>query len=181
MSTKIILIAGKAQHGKDTVAKILKEELEKGGNKVLITHFAALLKFICKEYFQWNGEKDEKGRQLLQYVGTDCIRKKRPHFWVDFVMELISFFDKEWDYIIIPDTRFKNEISANFKGNLVRTVKVERLNFESPLTPQQQLHPSETDLDDFNYFDFIIRAESGEENLRKEVVSEVLYDLIASF
>ena len=45
---KVICISAKARHGKDTAAEILKEYLEHKGQRVLITHYADLLKFICR-------------------------------------------------------------------------------------------------------------------------------------
>ena len=52
---KIILIGNKAQHGKDTFANMLQEELLRRGKNCGIIHFADLLKFICKEYYFWSG------------------------------------------------------------------------------------------------------------------------------
>ena len=57
---KIICISGKAGHGKDYTANLLKEELEARGYSVLITHNADLLKYICKTFLGWNGEKTKK-------------------------------------------------------------------------------------------------------------------------
>lgn len=68
---KIVCISGKAQHGKDTTAKLLEEILEAQGNRVLIAHYGDLVKYVCKTFFGWDGKKDEKGRTLLQRVGTD--------------------------------------------------------------------------------------------------------------
>lgn len=62
---KIICISGHAQHGKDTFAKMLEEELELRNQKVLVTHYADLVKYICKQFFGWDGQKDEAGRHLL--------------------------------------------------------------------------------------------------------------------
>ena len=45
---KVICISAKARHGKDTAAEIMIEYLEMQGKKVLITHFADLLKYLCK-------------------------------------------------------------------------------------------------------------------------------------
>ena len=39
---KIVCISGKAQHGKDTTAKLLEEILEAQGNRVLIAHYGDL-------------------------------------------------------------------------------------------------------------------------------------------
>ena len=70
---KVICISGKAQHGKDTSALMVKEMLEDDGYKVLIAHYGDLVKYICRTFFQWNGEKDEAGRSLLQRIGTDAV------------------------------------------------------------------------------------------------------------
>lgn len=107
---QVIAISGKAQHGKDTSAKILKNMLEADGYRVLITHYADLLKYMCRTFFGWNGEKDDAGRHILQYVGTDIIRQKRPDFWVDFVTDVLALFPDDWDFVLIPDCRFPNEI-----------------------------------------------------------------------
>ncbi len=145
---KVILISGKAQHGKDTTAKIMKEEFETHGDKVLIAHYADLVKYICRSFFNWNGKKDEYGRHLLQYVGTDVIRKEKPDYWVDFLSDILRFFPDEWDVVVIPDTRFPNEIDRMREAGLpVTHVRVLRSGFASPLTEEQQNHPSETALD----------------------------------
>lgn len=148
MSMKVIAISGHARHGKDTVAKMLQEQLETNGNKVLITHYADLLKYICKTFFGWDGEKNEKGRTLLQYVGTDVVRKNEPNFWVDFVADILCYFNDYWDFVIIPDTRFPNEFNRLKERGLDAVhLRVVRPDFVSPLTAEQQVHPSETALD----------------------------------
>ena len=60
------MISGKMRHGKDTCAQFIKEELERMDKRVLIIHYADYLKFILKQYFGWDGEKNEEGRKLLQ-------------------------------------------------------------------------------------------------------------------
>lgn len=151
MNTTVIAVSGHAQNGKDTCAKFLKEAFETRGYKTRIIHYADLLKFICKNYFDWDGNKDDAGRTLLQRVGTDVVRKKNPDFWVDFVFQLLNLFPDEWDFVIIPDTRFPNEVNGGQYRNeipiehmrVIRTTE----NFVSPLTEEQQKHPSETALD----------------------------------
>ena len=98
---KIILIGNKARMGKDTFANMLKEELNE---RAVIVHFADVLKFICKSYYNWNGEKDTTGRTLLQYVGQST-RDNDEHFWTDFIARLIKAnLSKNYEYIIIPPT-----------------------------------------------------------------------------
>ena len=53
-NVKIFAVSGKAQHGKDTFANVLYEELANKGHRVLLTHYADLLKYICKTFFNWS-------------------------------------------------------------------------------------------------------------------------------
>lgn len=145
---KVVVISGKAQNGKDTTADFMKSMLEYEGRRVLVAHYADLLKYICTKFFGWNGKKDAPGRHILQYVGTDVIRTQQPDFWVDFIVSVLRLFPREWDYVIIPDCRFPNEIDRlQACGFDVVHIRVVRGNFESPLTAEQQEHPSETALD----------------------------------
>jgi hypothetical protein len=145
---KVLAISGHAQNGKDTVADLVKTKLRNDGHKVLITHYADLLKYMCRSFFDWDGNKDEKGRHILQYVGTDIIRKKSPDFWVDFIISVLTNFNEYWDYVIIPDVRFPNELDKLIQHNFdVIHARVVRQNFESSLTEEQKNHPSETALD----------------------------------
>ena len=172
---KIFLISGKAQHGKDTFANILYEELTNKGHKVLVCHYGDLVKYICKTIFNWDGQKDEKGRHLLQYVGTDIIRKEKPNYWVDFIVDIIKFFGENWDYVLIPDTRFPNEVDVvkeNF--NTVTHISVTRPNFKSTLTEEQLKHPSETALDE-TVPDMLIRNEGTIAELKEFVKQFVEY------
>ena len=146
---KIICISGHAQNGKDTVAKMMRDLLQMDGYRVLITHYADLVKFVCTNFFGWDGNKDEHGRQLLQNVGTDIVRRQNPDYWVDFIADMLTFFKDEWDYVLIPDTRFPNEISKLRKrGFSVEHVRVSRPDFDNHLTEEQKNHPSETALDE---------------------------------
>ena len=150
---KIILISGKARHGKDTFAKFLKEGLENKGQKVLICHYGDLLKFIASGYLGWNREKDEEGRKLLQQVGTGLIREKEPDFWVDFIIKMLGYFGNIYDYVLIPDVRFPNEVDKVKEafGDKVFHFRVVRPDFISDLTPEQLEHPSETALDNYPF------------------------------
>ena len=146
---RVYAISGHAQNGKDTVANMMAQKLRERGKKVLIAHNADLLKYICRTYFGWDGVKDENGRHILQYVGTDIVRQKAPSFWVDFIISILTLFDTMWDVVLIPDTRFPNEVEELKKhGFDVKHIRVIRPCFDSPLTQEQQNHPSETALDD---------------------------------
>ena len=147
---KVLIISGKAQNGKDTVAAFIRDKLVEDKHSVLVTHYADLLKFICRNYFGWNGVKDEHGRKMLQYVGTEVIRKENPDLWVNFIVLMLKYFHNNWDYVIIPDGRFPNEISVmRDSGFETLHLRVTRSNFISPLTAGQRNHQSETALDTY--------------------------------
>ena len=165
----VILLSGKSGSGKDFVANIMKEKLEQMGNKVLITHYADLLKYILKTFFGWDGEKDEHGRHLLQYVGTDVIRKQNPDYWVNFIKDIITMFSNEWDYILIPDTRFPNEVTEMYCDNFrTISVRIRRINYTSKLTEEQQQHESETALDNYP-FDYYMTNDGTLKGIAKEI------------
>lgn len=164
---KIILISGKARNGKTTTAKLLKTKLEAKGNKVLIAAYGDLVKFVCEKYFGTTKEKNEHNRTIWQRVGTDIVREQNPNYWVDFVIDMISMFEDKWDYVIIDDNRFPNELERWIGWDTI-TLRVNRLNFQSPLTLEQQSHISETALDNYE-FDYVINSESGLDKLEKEV------------
>lgn len=148
---KVCCISAKARHGKDTAAELIKEYLEYRGQRVLITHFADLLKFICTKFFGWDGNKDEKGRTLLQYIGTDVVGAKKPEYWAEFIVSILKMFENEWDYVLIPDCRYPIEVSTvkdNFETIVLR---IERTDFDNGLTEEQKKHPSEVDMDNYDF------------------------------
>lgn len=169
---KVCCISAKAQHGKDTAASLIKDYLESKGNRVLITHYADLVKFVCTKFFNWDGKKDEKGRTLLQYVGTDIISSQQPTYWVDFIISILKFFDNEWDYVLIPDCRYPVEATRMAENFITSVLRIERPFFDNGLTEKQKKHTSEVSMDDY-HFDAIIYNDAGlnelEEKLRQFV------------
>ena len=149
---KVILMSGKACHGKDTAGKIFRDILISRGRNVRLFHFADLLKFICIVFLGWDGEKDEKGRIMLQHVGTEIFRCHDPNYFVNFVCDIITLLGKSWDYVIIPDTRFPNEIetlkSHGFDVLHLRVFRTEKgEEYNSKLSEAGKSHSSETALD----------------------------------
>ena len=135
----IITFSGKARHGKDSSAQITKQIIEGNGKKALVINYANYLKYLATQYLGWDGNKDEKGRTLLQQLGTEKVRSKFPNYWVDNVINVTKIFEDDFDYVLIADARFPNEIKRwKEEGYNLITVHIERLNFDSGLTEEQK-------------------------------------------
>lgn len=161
------MISAHSQNGKDAVANIMKEQLEQKEQRVLIVHFADLVKFYATQYFNWDGNKDERGRALLQKIGTTIMRERWPTYWAEIIAKFIDalgddIYDVFFDYVIIPDWRFINEFEtvydyAQLFHQKVTTIRVNRYNkdgtpyWNPQMTLEQRQHISERELDNFNF------------------------------
>ena len=148
---KIILISGKAQHGKTSTADILEKHMKQAGKKVIQINYADYVKFVCAKYYGWDGRKDERGRHILQYVGTDIFRARDTNFWVDTVIRFARAVQADYDFMLIGDWRFPNEYTRWVETGItdICRVRVYRPGFDNGLTPEQNNHPSEIALDTF--------------------------------
>lgn len=167
---KVILIAGEAEHGKDEVAKILSHHLD---GRCISIRFAKHLKIIAKDYFGWDGNKDDKGRTLLQQLGTEEIRERLgwQTFHAQRTCEDIMIAESQFDFFFIPDLRFENEyyyVKAMFPQKVI-TVKVVRLGYDNGLTEEQRKHKTENQWKSLDY-DYIIESENGIEKLQNAVL-----------
>lgn len=181
---KLILLSGKAQHGKDSACDILSSQLRLLGFKTHKTAIAKHLKDIMKEYYNWDGAKTDEARSLLQYLGTDRIRNdlKNPFFHCERTMENIEVVQKDFHYIFVPDARFPNEayFAKAYFPNKVIHIKVNRLDFKSPLTALQQQHHSECAMNQFRDYDHILNAKSGLKQLEYEIKkANILEDILS--
>ena len=101
-------------------------------------------------------------------------RAEQPDFWVGFISNILDLFPDTWDYVLIPDCRFPNEVNTLKDGGFnVTHLRVIRDNFESPLTPEQQAHPSETALDNMTA-DYYIRNNGSLTDLQVAVIKFLL-------
>lgn len=166
---KVICIAGKAGSGKDTVGQMLSDAYRGAGYSVLVAHFADLVKYVCKTFFNWDGEKDEYGRGLLQMVGTDIVRAKDPNYWANFIRDVLTFFPELYDYVIIPDCRFPNELEVMRGDNLALLLRVTRPGHASTLTDEQKNHQSEVALDGILADIEFVNDASGLQELKSKI------------
>ena len=85
-------------------------------------------------------------REFLQYFGTDICRHIKPDIWVESCIN--RMLESGTELAIVPDVRFPNEAEAIKKagGKVIRLTR----------SPHEDLHESETALNDYNEFDHII-------------------------
>jgi phosphomevalonate kinase len=165
---KVILISGKAGSGKDEVAKLLKMYL---GNTV-ITKLAKYIKLFATEMTDWDGKEDDKPRTFLQEMG-DNLRLLDKNFLTKRMIEDLKLYEKFYDYVIISDVRLVNEIEyikANYLN--VVTIRVNAKDSTRKLTEKEKEHITETELDNYNNFDYVIENDFKDD--LKDEVKEIL-------
>ena len=170
----IISITGKIGSGKDTIADIIMQytpyhdwEIKKFAGKLKV--IAEILSGVPKINFEdQEFKKQDMGpewgmtyRDLLQKLGTEAMRNGlHENVWVNALM---SNYQTELNWII-TDTRFPNEIDACVNLGAI-TILVQR----DSSNPAGTAHASETALDRYDQWDYIIDNTGSIQNLRRKV------------
>lgn len=179
----VFIISGKARSGKDEFSKFASAFLSSFYSyDCSQIAFADAVKKAAKDSFDWNGEKDEKGRSLLQWIG-DGGRKFDSNIWVRkalsklFNITQYAFITGTSDTkaVFITDARYPNEIDEvkrfgknhDVKVHAIRVVRA--LDFDNGLTPEQKLNTSETALDEYTDYDFTIANIGALEDYHKQI------------
>jgi hypothetical protein len=120
----VIGITGNMGVGKTTLANEIAGRLNG-----YVLPFAAPVKSIAKS-MGWNGEKDERGRRLLQLIGTECGRECiGEDVWVRRWLASLVEDSESPSAVIADDVRFENEADAiRARGGLI--VRVTRPGFD---------------------------------------------------
>lgn len=100
----LVGLYGKAGAGKTTIAHAVT-------NSVIA--FAKPIKYIAERCFGWDGKKDERGRRLLQVLGTEAGREYNPNIWIDYTITAYKLSSS--NLVVIDDVRFQNEADAIIK------------------------------------------------------------------
>jgi len=166
---KIYILAGKAQSGKNLSATIIKKYYEKQNKKTVIISYAKYLKDYAKEIINWNGEENTKPRELLQQLGVELIKNKiDENMLINRIKEDIKVYAYFFDVIIISDARFESEIEEIKKQNKnVTVIKIEGK--QNTLTTEQKQHITETALNNYNNYDYIIENNKTLEELKQKI------------
>ena len=149
---KIIVISGKASSGKSLSANIIKNNTS---NTVLLA-YADYLKMYAKNICGWDGNEKDKPRELLQQLGVELIKNKIDEkMLINRIIEDIKVYSYFYDYIVITDARFPNEIE-DIKKEFDNVISI-RINREKyNLDKKYQNHSTETGMNEYNNYDYII-------------------------
>lgn len=164
MSKLIVGFGCKRLRGKDTAAAMLFDMLANRHIEVRRDAFAATVKEVCQLVFGFTLQQVHtiEGKEAvdpfwgftprwaLQTVGTEAFRRQiRDDVWVKVVERRHLLNDS---VTILSDLRFENEaLMVQRLGGIV--IRVDR---DIPFDKTQDQHASETGLDDFNDWDFVI-------------------------
>ena len=160
---KLYVIGGLAKTGKTTFGEYLREELKDYGYKPCVMRITEPLYSYARNYFNWNGNEDDKPREFLQKMGIEVIREKmgKKDFLLHRLYDDIEILNNFFDVFIITDARFVHEfedLKRHFED--VVTIKLVRKNFNAELSEEEANHITEKEIDDYQHFDYVIENRS---------------------
>ena len=172
---KIFILSGKAGSGKDETADIIVNYFK--DKKVKKLSYAYYLKQYVKDICNWDGNDDNKPRDVLQMIGIDLIKNKIDNkLLIRRVLEDIDIYSYFYDVIVITDARLVDEVEDIKKVYFdLISIRINR-SVDNNLTKKQKEHITEVGLDNYKYFDFVI-DNNGSYNDFKCDVNRVLEEI----
>lgn len=170
---KIFILSGVARSGKDTVGKIIKKYYS--DKDCISIAFAYYIKDYVKRISDWDGREETKPRELLQQLGIELVKNKiDDKLFINRVLEDIEVFSYFYDIIIVDDARLPDEIET-LKEKYPNSVSIRiiRDNYDNGLTQSQKNHITETGLDNYNNFDYVVKNDKNINQTIEEILKEV--------
>ena len=152
----IFVLSGKAKSGKNLLADKIENYYK--NKRCIQISYAFYLKNYVKNIYGWSGSEEDKPRELLQKIGIDLIKNKiDSNLLIRRVCEDIKVYSYFYDIIIITDARLKDEIEIPKRlFNNVVTIRIDSIYYDKKMTIEQMNHITETNLDNYNKFDYVI-------------------------
>jgi dephospho-CoA kinase len=136
-----LALGGRMQVGKTTAADYVVERY--GFRKYAL---ADPIKQLATESFGWDGGKDDRGRRLLQEIGT-VGRNYDPELWLDRFAQRITADDG--DRLVVDDLRLTLEVEylERLGFACVQVVRAPELITTLPPEVARQQHETEVELE----------------------------------
>jgi len=153
---RIFLVAGKAGSGKGEVAKLIKEYYIYKLESCIITEYSKYLKSFVKEVTDWDGNPNTKPRKELQEIGSK-IREIDNKYFVNNMIDDLKIYEQLTQNVVVCDVRMPEEIEdIKLNYDEVYSIYVENQFSPSKLTLEEQMHITETALENYDEFDYIL-------------------------
>ena len=169
----IFLISGKARHGKTTTANMIKDYYNDKNLESVVTSYGKYIKMYASELTGWDGKSEPKPREMLQNLGTGIIREKlgKEDFFVKRIDEDLDVYNEFVKAVMLDDVRLPIEMEyfQERYPERIKTIHIIRPNFEDDLSDKARKHRTETALDDYEGFDYIIYNDGTLDDLREKI------------
>lgn len=167
---RIYILSGKSGSGKTQVADYIIDDYAKENMKAVNLYYAYYLKDYAKRILGWDGAEETKPRDFLQQIGSELIKKHvNRDLVINRLLDDIEVFSYFYDVIVISDARFIDEINlVKAKYNDAISINIIR-NKENNLNEQEKKHDTETSLDGFTDYDYVIHNNGTLEELQEKV------------
>jgi len=122
-----------------------------------------------------NGNSFWTPREIMQFIGTECMRVVDDNFWVKALFRKID--ENEYKNVILTDVRFPNEAQPiiDRSGYVIKVTS----NRDGKTKVHGDDHPSETSMDNYDKVDFHVRNDGSLGDLR-DIAKQVVSFLIKS-
>ncbi len=153
---KIFILSGKAKSGKNLVADKICSYYQ--NKKCIQISYAFYLKNYVKNITGWDGCEEDKPREILQSIGINLIKNKIDNnLLIRRICEDITVYSYFYDVIVITDARLIDEVEIpKSKFENVFTIRIESKYYDNKMTIKQMQHITETNLDNYDKFDYVI-------------------------
>lgn len=147
----------------------IKDLYKNPSNEILINNIISDIKKIKIDKPNFYSDKTVLSRLMMTVYGTDIVRTKAgDNYWVDIVKKKIEDYDG--DCLIISDCRYLNEIDPFISNEDIKYIRV-RIDKKVNIDPLTSNHSSETDLDNYECWDYEIDNNGTIDNLRDSSIA----------
>ena len=174
---KLILIAGKSNSGKGTVATLLNKNLSQNeNNNVIQCSLSTYIRQITKNDFYWNGIDTPKSRMFMGEVYRLATELIYPYHMARRVLEydILPNLKKDKSNIVLVES-FREKVNYDYfkmvedKYNVIDITTLNIIRPEYDVVGKRlKNHQSEADLDDFE-FDYTIVNDGDISDLENKV------------